>query len=171
MRRDDVRIEVAALTDADDITAVLQSSYPALLAGHYAPALLATALPRMTQANPTLLRSGTFYVARISGDRIVGCGGWTRERPGSGEIAAGVGHIRHFGTHPDHLRRGIGKRVLERCIAEAASCGIRTLECYSTLCAVGFYAAFGFAAARDFEVEFPGNVRFPAVHMLKSSRV
>ena len=56
-------IRVATPEDREAVTRLLQRSYPALMAGSYEPAVLAAALPLMTQANPALLASGTFVVA------------------------------------------------------------------------------------------------------------
>ena len=54
-----------------------------------------------------------------------GCGGWTVERPGSeGETEQGLGHFRHFATHPDHVRKGIGKLIAERSFGDAVGAGI-----------------------------------------------
>lgn len=158
-----ITIEVSIPADAEAVTALLEASYPALLAGDYPADLLAAALPLMTKANPALLRSGTYFLARDRSGLVVGCGGWTPERPGNGEIKSGLGHIRHFGTHPDHLRRGIGARLIERCIAEAASRGIHALECYATRSAVGFYVAAGFVTIGELNVMFPAHGPFPGV--------
>jgi hypothetical protein len=62
--------------------------------------LLGRALPFMTSANPILLASGTYYIAEREPGHLVGCGGWTAARPGSGEIIEAEAHIRHFATHP-----------------------------------------------------------------------
>jgi hypothetical protein len=67
----------------------------------YDDAVLAVALPLMTQANPMLLASGSYYLTITEESRTVACGGWTHERPGSGEIVPSLAHIRHFATHPD----------------------------------------------------------------------
>ena len=53
----------------------------------------------MTQANATLISARTYYLAVSDNGLVVGCGGWTRERPGSGEVEPALAHIRHFATH------------------------------------------------------------------------
>jgi N-acetylglutamate synthase-like GNAT family acetyltransferase len=97
----------------------------------------------MTKANPRLLGSGTYHVAG-TGTELVGCGGWSRKAPGSGEITDGTAHIRHVATHPTWLRQGVGRRLRFRCFDEAASAGVSNLECHSTVVAVDFYVATGF---------------------------
>jgi hypothetical protein len=90
----------------------LAASYSILFSAHYRSETLRSALPQMTKANPKLLASGTYYVAEAEpGNLIVGRGGWTAARPGSGEIVEGH---RHFATHQDLVRRGVGANLLDR---------------------------------------------------------
>ena len=117
---------------------MLQASYPLLMRQHYEPHLLSAALPALTTASPELLRSGTYYVAETRGHVIVGGGGWTRERPGQGDVEAGLGHIRHFATHPRWLGRAVGRLIYDVCKRQARSMGVNRFECYSSLNAVGF---------------------------------
>jgi len=102
---------IAEPDDEGAVSAVLLASYTALLAKDYAPAVLAAALPRMVRANPALLAEGSFYVIDGPDGTVIGCGGWTRAAPGSGEQTASVGHLRHFATHPAEARRGIGRLI------------------------------------------------------------
>jgi hypothetical protein len=79
--RDHFSIRAASSDDAEEVTALLQVAYPRLMAASYTPEQL-RALEVMTQANPKLLQSGTFYVVQNEQGRVVACGGWTCERPG-----------------------------------------------------------------------------------------
>jgi ribosomal protein S18 acetylase RimI-like enzyme len=126
--------------DAGAVSELLSASYPALLAGGYDPDLLARALPLMTRANPALLRSGTYHLAVTEDGHVVGCGGWTVQRPGAPDepVDPALGHIRHFGTHPDWKRRGIARALMDRCVAEARATDVERFECYSTLVAERF---------------------------------
>ena len=119
----------------------------------------------MTKANPKLLESGTYYVAESKDGDIVGCGGWTIERPGDEVIEPGVGHIRHFGTHPSWTMYGIGKGIYAACEAKARSAGITSFECFSSLNAEKFYSALGFKSVRRIDVELRDGVYFPGVLM------
>ena len=160
-------IRAATLEDMAAVTSVLTASYAGLLKDHYAADLLARALPAMTRANPVLLRSGTYYVAEGDGVGVIGCGGWTFERPGTTEIAAGHAHVRHFGTDPNWIGRGVAREILSRCIREAAAKGAHVLESYSTLAAVGFYRALGFVAVGPIDVPMGPGLMFPSVQMTR----
>jgi N-acetylglutamate synthase-like GNAT family acetyltransferase len=137
-------LRVARPADSDRVSALLAASYSSLLATSYDSDTLDRALPLLTRANPTLLASGTYYLAERRRGHLVGCGGWTTARPGSGEVIEEEAHIRHFATHPEWVRRGVGTDVLARCFSDARSLGIRKLYCFSTLNAERFYRASGF---------------------------
>ncbi len=165
-----ITIRAARATDAAAVTALLERSYPVLMAPAYEPSVLAAALPTMTRANPALLASGTFYLAEAPGDGLVGCGGWTPERPGSGDASPALGHVRHFATHPDRTGRGIGRAVFDRCRAAAGAAGIVHLECYASLNAEPFYRALGFSTLRQADIVLAEGVRLPVVVMRRDER-
>lgn len=158
-------LRTARPDDAAAVSALLEASYPQLLAPDYDPQLLAAALPIITKASPRLLESGTYHVVETDNGRIVGCGGWTLEAPGGGERKPGVGHIRHFAIHPLWTRRGLGRLLLNRCIAEAKAQGLQTLECYSTLTAESFYRAAGFSTVAPMTFLLSPTVALPGTHM------
>jgi len=156
-------IRTATPQDEAVLTELIGASYATLGSG-YDAAQLAAAMPVMSRANPKLLSCGTYYVAECDGEAAA-CGGWTRDRPGSGEVVEGMAHIRHFATHPAHLRKGIARMLLDRCLAEAAAAGIRVMKSQATLTGEPFYAAAGFRRVGLIEVEMgPGNL-LPAIDM------
>jgi GNAT superfamily N-acetyltransferase len=159
-------VEQASTSDGAAVTALLQASYPVLMDQAYAAATLAQFLPVITKSNPVLLASGRFYVARKD-DAVVGCGGWSDERPGSQERIQGLGHIRHFAVHPQCVRQGIGRAIMNRCELEARATGVELLVCYSSLNAEQFYASLGFDRIAPLEVAIGPIIRMPAVHMEK----
>lgn len=96
--------------------------------------------------------------ARRGDGLIVGCGGWTPQRPGTGAVERNLGHLRHFGTHPDWVRRGVGCALYALCETSARSHGVTTLECYSSLNAERFYAALGFESIGRINLELQSPV-------------
>jgi len=163
----DFAIRVSTPVDEASVNELLQASYPALMSTTYDAAILANALPLFTKANPSLLSAGTYYLAESTDLGVVGCGGWTRERPGTGEIVPALGHIRHFGTHASWTGRGVGRSIYALCEADARSAGIQRFECYSSLNAQGFYAALGFSPVREIEVNLSPSVTIPGVFMVR----
>jgi len=62
----------------------------------------------------------TFWSARERGE-LVGVGALK-------ELAADHGEVKSMRTHPDHLRKGVGRIILERIIEEARSRGCHRLS-------------------------------------------
>jgi hypothetical protein len=57
------QIRIARLPDSDAVSALLVASFSSLLPACYDSDTLGRALPFLTKANPTLLASGSYYVA------------------------------------------------------------------------------------------------------------
>ncbi len=165
MDESQVTLRVARPADAAAVDAVLASAYPALMVPDYDPALMAITLPAMTVANAGLLASGTYYVQEATGSRIVSCGGWTREAPGTDTLENGVAHVRHFGTHVDWVRQGLGTGIFERCRQEALAAGVHTFRCFSSLGAERFYVSLGFCTVERMELDI-GGMKFPTIAMV-----
>ena len=158
-------LRTATPQDAESVSELLRYSYPRLMAPAYGEDELAAALEPMTRANPQLLSCGTYYVAELPTGMLVGCGGWTPERPGTTATEPGVGHIRHFAVHPDWTRRGIGRAILALCGRTARAAGVTVLECYSSLNAESFYRSSGFVRIRETRMELRPQVVLRAVLM------
>ena len=152
-------IRVAAPSDLAELDAMFARAYPRLLKADYPPSVLVLALPIISRAQPDLLRSGTYYVAETAEQGIVGAGGWTRRR---GSRRADV---RHVVTDDRLVRRGIGRAILDRVIAEARAAGMQGLDCNSTRTAVPFYRSVGFEELGPVEVLLREGISFPAVAM------
>ena len=164
----DFALRVATPDDESSVNELLQASYPELMSASYDAETLANALPLFTRANPSLLSAGTYYLAIAAEHGTVGCGGWTRERPGTGEVVPGLGHIRHFGTHASWIGRGIGRSIYYLCEQDARPVGIRRFECYSSINGEGFYASLGFESVREISVNLSSSVSIPGVLMTRS---
>jgi len=160
-----ITVRIAEPSDHAAIAGLFESSYALLMRDAYEPALLAAALPLITRANPMLLASGTFFVATDADTGVLGCGGWTRVRPGNGEVQAGLGHIRHFATHPGYTGLGIGRALYAACENQAREAGVERFECYASLNAEGFYASLGFEKLDRISVPVGRDIDFPAILM------
>lgn len=158
-------LAVASPADAAVVTSLLEVSYGSLMPPSYEAAVLDRALPLMIKANPALLASGTYYKALTAEGQMIGSGGWTKERPGTGDIEPGTAHIRHFATHPKWLGRGVGRSIYAECREAAGATGIRRFECYASLNAEGFYVALGFRRVRHLSITMGLNVSLPCVLM------
>jgi GNAT superfamily N-acetyltransferase len=158
-------IRTALPTDADAISALSEASYLRLLAESYDSGVLRLPLPYMIKVDPKLLASGAYCVAEARPGVLVGFGGWSAARPGSGEIIEAEAHIRRFAVHPEWTRRGLGTSLLTRCIGQARSLGIRKLHCFSTLNAEPFYRPSGFETVGPIDVPMGKTVALPGISM------
>ncbi|MFO1091522.1 MAG: GNAT family N-acetyltransferase [Hyphomicrobiales bacterium] len=160
-------VRIARPEDAPALDRVFLSSYATLWAPAYDAEVLARALPFVTRANPKLLSSGTFYLCEAPDGGVVGAGGFSLDRPGSGEIASGVAHVRHFATLPEWTGRGVGRALYGRCERDAQARGVEVFECNAALNAVPFYAAMGFDTVGETSVPLGPAVAMRAMVMRK----
>lgn len=165
---DRFRLRLATQADQQPLTRLFAESYPVLLAPDYPPSVLERALPLMTRANPALLVSGSYYVMEPTiGGEPLAAGGWTVESPHRPELP-GTGHIRHVVTHPKATRQGLAAAIIRRSFEEARAARLTRLVALSTLTAVPFYAAMGFARECEETIAMTSEVSFPAMRMVCS---
>jgi GNAT superfamily N-acetyltransferase len=70
-------------------------------------------------------------------------------------------------THPDFVRRGVGRLVLSLCEAAAAREGFRALELVATVAGEPLYLACGFSMIERIEVPTSKSVTVPCARMAK----
>lgn len=162
-------IRVATPRDIGAIDTLLQRSYPRLLRADYPPSVLVSALPRIVQAQPALITSGSYYVAEGASGALLGAGGWTFARPGGGAPqSAGRANVRHVVTDDRALRRGVGRAIMDHSLKRAHAAGATWMHCMSTRTAVPFYEACGFKVIGPIVIPLAPGVDFPAVEMHRS---
>ena len=158
-------VEVADASEFAEVDALLARAYPRLLKPDYPPSVFVTAVPVISRAQPELVTCGTYFVARDDSGRILGAGGWTRDR-----LNRRVGHVRHVVTDDRQVRRGVGRAILGRVLDETQAQGLNRLVCFSTRTAEPFYAAMGFSTIGPMEMELRPGIFFPAIRMERSLR-
>ncbi|WP_256890402.1 GNAT family N-acetyltransferase [Acidomonas methanolica] len=126
-----------------------------------------------------LIEDGTYLVAEKDGV-LAGCGGWSRRATLYGsdqseglrdpkllDPASDPARIRAMYTHPDFARQGIGRLILRKCEAAAASHGFSAVELMATLSGERLYASCGFILIEHVET-IAGGVAVPLVRMRKT---
>lgn len=126
-----------------------------------------------------LIEDGTYFVVECVG-RIAGCGGWSgRATLFGGDHSAGrdarrldpsyePARVRAMYTHPEFMRRGVGKLVLSLCEAAAAREGFRSLELVATVAGEPLYTACGYAVIERMDVPTSRGVTVPCARMSKA---
>lgn len=155
-----VTIRTAGTQDIGALDRLLAQSYTSLLKADYPPSVQVTAVPIIAKVNPVLVTSGCYFVAETQDGKIVGGGGWSRSVRGRA-----VGDVRHFVTRKDQLRQGIGRRLMQEVIFDAAQSGITQLDCLATRTAEPFYHSLGFDRQKEVTVGLRPGIDFPVIRM------
>lgn len=125
-----------------------------------------------------LIADGTYFCV-FDGKTLVGCGGWSyRATLYGGNHSAGRSareldpktdraRIRAMYTHPDHVRRGIGRLILDTSETAAKAWGFSDLEMAATEAGRPFYERCGYMVENKFFDE-SGAVPVPLYTMIKS---
>src|SRR6188472_219391 len=155
MHGTDIRLRRASLADLPLLGPLIAASARELSKDDYAPEQVEGALRGAFGTDTQLIRDGTYFVIE-AGERLAGCGGWSRRRTLFGsdtrtdrdatelDPAIDAAKIRAFFIHPDFARRGLGTRLLERCEHDAIAHGFGRLELMATMPGVRLYAARGY---------------------------
>lgn len=163
----EITVRQAVPADREMLEQLITACYSAIYPGWYDAELLSEALPEMLRIDQRLLASGRYFAAMVGG-RLAGCGGWSTFAPSSGSAAPASGHVRHFATHPDFMRMGVGAAILERCIGDARAAGVGELQCFSSMPGEAFYARHGFRRIGEATIMLGDSIPFPAILMKRS---
>jgi GNAT superfamily N-acetyltransferase len=69
-------------------------------------------------------------------------------------------------THPDHVRKGIGRLILAHCEAAARAEGFKSVDLMATMAGEPLYRACGYEPGEDI-LDDRGGVPVPLVRMTK----
>jgi GNAT superfamily N-acetyltransferase len=171
------RLRLATPADVPALRVLIDVSVRGLSAGFYTNSQIESALKYVFGPDTHLIADGTYYVIEAGG--LVAAGGWGRRRTLYGgdqtrtaedpplDPATEPARIRAFYVHPDHARRGLGRRLFERCATDAAGAGFRSLELMATLPGEPLYQALGFTAVERTAAVLPDGETLPLVRMTR----
>ncbi len=146
---------VATEADLADLAAVMDLAIGELQKGFLSAAQIAAS--RRVMGLDTQLVADRTYFMILSGNRIAGCGGWSRRATlyGGDHSTAlrnaallnpktDAARVRAMYTHPDFARRGVGRLILGLCEAAAAGEGFGAIQLMATLSGEPLYRACGY---------------------------
>jgi GNAT superfamily N-acetyltransferase len=174
-----ITYRLSTVEDIPDLRRLIPESVRALSVGYYTSQQIESALIHVFGVDSQLIADGTYYTA-LSGDQIVGCGGWSKRKTlyGGDQMKIGednlldpahdAARIRAFFVHPQWARQGIGKRIIEMCEEAAREAGYQRMELGATLPGEPLYARMGYEATERFDIAMADGEILPAVHMRKS---
>ena len=177
----DLRLRLATPADIDAIAALQSRAIAELQRPYLTPAQIEASRASMG-LDTQLIEDGTYFVVEddASGE-MAGCGGWSdRATLYGGNHSAGRSarkldpateraRIRAMYTHPDHVRRGVGRLVIEAAEAAARELGFAAAEMAATEAGKPFYLRCGYAVEAPFFDE-SGGEPVPLYKMTKRLR-
>lgn len=152
---------LATAADQNALSAIMALAIDQLQAAFLTPSQIAASHAFMG-LDSRLIEDGTYFVVE-SGGAIAGCGGWSRRAtPYGGNHSAGrddrlldpateAAKVRAMYTHPDHVRKGVGRLILSLCEVAARAEGFTALELSGTMAGIPLYRSFGFEGVRPLE--------------------
>jgi len=174
----EITLRLARADDVPTLNALIERSARALSAGFYTEEETESAIRHIFGVDTTLIADETYFVVERE-QRAVACGGWSKRRTLYGGDQRPVGErslldpgtdaarIRAFFVAPEAARQGIGRRLLDACMAAAAQAGFRKLELMATLPGVPLYAACGFREVERVSERLPDGVSLGLVRMTR----
>lgn len=159
----EIIVRKAELADVEELNELIRLSAVELQRGDYSAEQIGAALGDVFAVDRQLIEDGTYWVAE-HGDRLVGCGGWSRRHSYYGgdadrtsvdrllDPATEAARIRAFFVHPDFARQGIGRRIMQNCEHEIAQAGFSEIEIVATLAGVRLYERFGYQVTLRHEI-------------------
>ena len=170
-------MRVATLDDIPAIEALMAESMARLLP-HFLDSKQVERSSESMGVDTLLVADGTYFLV-FEGDALAGCGGWSRRRSlYGGNTTAGrddspadpkaePAKIRAMYTHPDFVRRGIGRMLLDASEAAARAEGFSAMEMGSTATGVPLYEACGYRLVEDLSRPSEDGTIVPILRMRK----
>jgi GNAT superfamily N-acetyltransferase len=170
---------LATSEDLPTLGVLIEQSARALSPPYYTRGQIESALRYVFGPDTQLIADRTYYVIESEDGELIAAGGWSRRRTLYGgdqmkgaddpllDPATEAARIRAFFVHPAWARRGLGRKLFDRCAADAAAAGFRTLELMATLPGEPLYRALGFTAIERTEALLPDGERLPVIRMTR----
>ncbi len=169
---------IASRDDIPAIETLMATSMAGLLPDVLTPEQVAKSNASMG-LDTGLLDDGTYFLI-FDGETLIGCGGWSRRRTlfggnhtkGRDESLADPksepAKIRAMYTHPDHVRRGVGKLLLDLGEEAARAEGFQSVELGATASGLLLYEKCGYVVIEDLSEPDEDGVIVPIILMRKS---
>lgn len=170
-------IRVASEVDLPALRAMMARAIAELQGDFLSPAEI-EASKAVMGLDTQLIIDGCYFVVEIDG-QLAGSGGWSRRATlYGGDHSAGrdarlldpatdAARVRAMYTHPDFVRRGVGRTILGACEGAARAAGFHQVELMATLSGEPLYLAAGFLPIETI-LDSNGGVPVPLVRMSKN---
>lgn len=172
-------LRAAQLGDVEKIRDLIRISAHALSRGYYSEDQVEGALMGVFGVDTQLIKDQTYFVIEQQ-RQMVACGGWSYRATlfGNDDLAhrdprrldpqSEAAKIRAFFVHPDHARRGLGKRMLFHCEDCARAAGFSKAELGATLPGKQLYQKFGYHPQAQTEHLMENGLYLEVIPMTKT---
>jgi GNAT superfamily N-acetyltransferase len=149
-----LKLRIATRADMPDMSALMSAAIGQLMGAFLTPEQVIGSHETMG-IDTQLIDDGTYFAVEEDGV-LVGCGGWSRRATlYGGNHSAGrddslldpfkdAARVRAMYTHPDHVRRGIGKMIIEAAETAARNEGFKRTTLGATLAGEPLYLSCGY---------------------------
>lgn len=173
-----VSSRLAVMADLPAIADLIDHAVTELQRAFLSPEQIAASRASMG-LDTQLIADGTYWLAFV-GDRLAGCGGWSRRATLYGGDAAALrdptlldppqdaARIRAMYTHPAFARQGVGREVLRLCEESARAAGFTRARMMATLAGEPLYAACGYRVVERVDRLAATGVAVPGAVMEKA---
>jgi GNAT superfamily N-acetyltransferase len=172
-------LRLATSADVPRLHRLIEQSVRALSVGYYTGQQVESALRYVFGPDTRIIADRTYYVIESDDGELAAAGGWSRRRTLYGgdqmkeaedpllDPTSEPARIRAFFVHPAWSRRGMGRRLFDRCAEDAASSGFRSLELMATLPGEPLYRSLGFTQVERVTTTLPDGETLPVVRMAR----
>jgi GNAT superfamily N-acetyltransferase len=176
MAENGLEIRTARLDELPALTTLMNLAIGELLKPYLSAAEIASSRAIMG-LDTQLVQDGTYFVVEQDGS-LAGCGGWSRRATMyGGDVSPGrdpalldpakdAARVRAMYTHPDFVRRGVGRMILVRCEEAARAEGFTRAELVATMAGMPLYLACGYQPVEHF-TDDRGGAPVPLARMIK----
>jgi GNAT superfamily N-acetyltransferase len=173
----ELSLRLARPEDVAPLRELMHAAIDQLQASFLSPEQVAASFSVMG-LDSQLIADRAYFVVEAEG-RIAGCGGWSRRATLFGgdhsanrdaallDPARDAARVRAMYTHPDFVRRGVGRMILAACEAAADAEGFASCELAATLAGEPLYRACGYQPLEHFKAETPMGIDVPLIRMGK----
>ena len=163
--------------DKEQIRALMDLAIVELQRGYLTDAQIEASFAGMG-LDTQLIKDNTYFCV-WDGDILAGCGGWSyRSTLHGGDHSANRditpldpetdrARIRAMYTHPNYVKRGIGRMIIKAAEDAARARGFKALEMAATIAGKPFYLKCGYTIESEWQDEH-GSVPVPLLTMVKS---
>lgn len=176
MRRMLNEMRVATAADIPSLQSLIEESVRVLGRGYYTAEQSEAALTHVFGIDTQLILDETYFLIESSAGPVA-AGGWSARRTLFGgdqtkretdsllDPRTDAARIRAFFVLPEWTRKGLARRLFDRCEIEARDRGFRAFELVATLPGEPLYRALGFVTVEEISVPLSDGLSLPCIRM------